>query len=373
MNKQISRLQKTGWGKVAFELVAAQIKTGGPLGELITAFKNLVKDLNFKLQSEHRDYVLAKSEHFSTEKECNEHITRSKFEKTVAAQHLTRTLLPEKMRLGKIFHTAQRLHARTKNSLQTSTSERSSAATKYRKFCENYEDTYQAIKECQALVRKFRAGKSKQIIASRSKSFAKIPNKPKALIQASEITENLAQISEKLTHLNPLGDLAKALVQLTQDFANKESTRKVAVLLAKLLENLQASKDEADQNEKEDIALFLELQRSGEETAAKAKNTMTETKREQVMNDAAIFTQTKAKGEAEGSFLTWTKTLNEETKRWESFVDAYKDIIAQIKEEVDAIDKIVELFSNQDASDELLDRLNQLQLSSKQGGFPTLG
>lgn len=53
MESTIKDMKKTGWGKVAAGLMELQIKTGGPLSELVTAFKNLIKDLNFKLNSEH--------------------------------------------------------------------------------------------------------------------------------------------------------------------------------------------------------------------------------------------------------------------------------------------------------------------------------
>ena len=48
-------------------------------------------------------------------------------------------------------------------------------------------------------MRKFRAGKSRQVIQSRNgKRLIEVKKPAKVLIQASEITENLAEISEKL-------------------------------------------------------------------------------------------------------------------------------------------------------------------------------
>ena len=52
LESKLKDLKKTGWGKVAVGLMDLQIQTGGPLAELVTAFKNLIKDLNFKLASE---------------------------------------------------------------------------------------------------------------------------------------------------------------------------------------------------------------------------------------------------------------------------------------------------------------------------------
>ncbi len=63
MENKIHELKKTGWGRVAAGLMELQIKTGGPLSELVTAFQNLIRDLNFKLGSEHDEYRWAKAEH----------------------------------------------------------------------------------------------------------------------------------------------------------------------------------------------------------------------------------------------------------------------------------------------------------------------
>jgi hypothetical protein len=53
-----------------------------------------------------------------------------------------------------------------------------------------------------------------------------------------------------------LAHLAKALVSIAQDFANKGATAKVADLLADLLGNLVTSRLDADKNNAEQIVTF---------------------------------------------------------------------------------------------------------------------
>jgi len=98
MENSIHDLKKTGWGKVAAGLMELQIKTGGPMSELVTAFKNLIRDLNFKLNSEHQEYRWAKAEHFEFNKEWEEKLTDAKFRFAVAKNHLKNTLYPERTR-----------------------------------------------------------------------------------------------------------------------------------------------------------------------------------------------------------------------------------------------------------------------------------
>lgn len=76
-----------------------QIKTGGPLAELITAFKNLITDLNFKMGSTQEDYRFNKAEHFEYDKDINHRLRDAKVRFGVATAHLTNTLYPERERL----------------------------------------------------------------------------------------------------------------------------------------------------------------------------------------------------------------------------------------------------------------------------------
>ena len=62
--------------------------TGGPLAELITAFQNLIRDLNFKLASEQEEYRWAAAEHFELDKEINFRLRDAKVRFGVATAHL---------------------------------------------------------------------------------------------------------------------------------------------------------------------------------------------------------------------------------------------------------------------------------------------
>ncbi len=103
MENKIHELKKTGWGRVAAGLMELQIKTGGPLSELVTAFQNLIKDLNFKLGSEHEEYRWAKAEHFAYNNEIEDRLTDARFRFAVSSAHLDNTLYPERARLEELI------------------------------------------------------------------------------------------------------------------------------------------------------------------------------------------------------------------------------------------------------------------------------
>jgi len=44
--------------------------------------------------------------------------------------------------------------------------------------------------------------------------------------------------------------------------------------------------------------------------------------------------------------------------RWDAAVAAYEDLIAELMLELDAIDRVLELFATSDVSDNMLDRMD---------------
>lgn len=69
------------------------------MNELVVAFQNLIKDLNFKLGVEHEDYRLSKAEHFELDKEIQARLRDAKVRFGVASSHLDNTLYPDRDRL----------------------------------------------------------------------------------------------------------------------------------------------------------------------------------------------------------------------------------------------------------------------------------
>ena len=60
----------------------------------------------------------------------------------------------------------------------------------------------------------------------------------------------------QLKGFTPLAHLAKALVSVAQDFADKSATQKVANLLEELFNNLVTSRFDADQQNDSEILTF---------------------------------------------------------------------------------------------------------------------
>jgi len=129
-----------------------QIQTGGPLAELVTAFKNLIKDLNFKLASEQEEYRWAKAEHFEIDKEINVRLRDATVRLGVATAHLQNTLYPQRDQLESLIAADEELVASTQAAIKKATRERAEAQKTYENYCIEHDVATDAVNECIELV-----------------------------------------------------------------------------------------------------------------------------------------------------------------------------------------------------------------------------
>jgi hypothetical protein len=97
------------------------------MNELVTAFQNLIRDLNFKLGSEKEEYRWAAAEHHELDKEINTRLRDAKVRFGVASAHLQNTLYPERARLEALIAADEHLIAMTEAAMEKATRERNEA------------------------------------------------------------------------------------------------------------------------------------------------------------------------------------------------------------------------------------------------------
>ena len=234
VENNIKALRKTGWGKVAAGLMELQIKTGGPMSELVTAFKNLIRDLNFKLNSEHQEYRWAAAENHEFNKEWNDKLRDAKVRFAVASTHLVNSLYPQRKKFEALIRADEELEAKTARSRSTATADRKRSQKIYEQNVIENQETVAAVKECIALLRGLQRG---------GKSF----------VQMNTAKTHINKIVRKLQVSTKWGHLAKALLSLTQNFANKGAVQKVLNLFVKLQDNLFTSREAMDADNAQDI------------------------------------------------------------------------------------------------------------------------
>ncbi len=233
----MAEIKKSGWGKVAVGLLELQLQTGGPLSELVTAFKNLIKDLNFKLGSEQEEYRWAKAEHFEYNKFLEDAITNARFRFSVATNHLENTLYPQRAELEHLIAVDEQLIVDTNAAIAKATKERNEAQEFYENSVDQHDLAMDAVRECQELIDDLQRGTA-------------------GFVEVKKAQTHLKKLTKQLKGFSPLAHLAKALVEIAQDFADKSATAKVAALLQDLLDNLVQSRLDADQANLDQIATF---------------------------------------------------------------------------------------------------------------------
>jgi len=197
------------------------------MNELVTAFQNLIKDLNFKLGSEQEEYRWAAAEHHELDKEINERLRDAKVRFGVASAHLQNTLYPERARLEALIAADEMLIAQTEDSMAKATRERNEAQNTYERNCEEHDLTLEAVNECMELLTGLQNGDA-------------------SFVQVTKAQKNIKKLINKLSVSSKWGHIAKVLVELTQDFANVEAVQKVMDLFDALEINLHDSRAEMD-------------------------------------------------------------------------------------------------------------------------------
>ena len=179
---------------------------------------------------------------------------------------------------------------------------------------------------------------------------------------------SFVQVKKAQTHLKKLGStlkghstvahLAKALVEMAQDFANQQATAKVLGLLSDLKENLISSRFAADAENVAQIEAFHTFIEVSENTIQLANERLEANNGELEVVMADIAHQEELRDTAQEDQDNAQADLDEETARWDATVASYEDLIGTLQSELDAIDQVIELFSNANISEDMVSRID---------------
>jgi hypothetical protein len=309
LEDQVKGLKKTGWGKVAAGLLQLQVQTNGPMNELVTAFQNLIRDLNFKMGSEAEEYRWAAAEHHELDKEINERLRDAKVRFGVASAHLQNTLYPERARLEHLIAVDEMLIAATEHSMEVATMERNQAQEQYEHNCIESDLTVEAVDECMALLEGLMNGGA-------------------SFVQISKAQRAVKKITSQLKVSTQWGHLAKALVMLSQDFANSEATAKVYDLFNDLLGNLHTSRADMDTQNVQEIAAYNAFMVVSQNTIDEANARIDANQAELDVVNAEIAHQENLRDTAAEDRDVAQADLDEETERWAGVQATYEDYMA---------------------------------------------
>jgi len=154
------------------------------------------------------------------------------------------------------------------------------------------------------------------------------------------------------------GHLAKALVELAQNFAKKGAVSKVLKLFTNLKANLGDSREDMDKQNANEITIYKALVEVCTSTINKAEARLAKNRAELAVVQANIDHQEELRDLAKGDRDNAAKQLKEEEARWTASVQAYEDYIQELKEELKAIDRVLDVFAKADIGDKMLERID---------------
>jgi len=309
------------------------------MNELVTAFQNLIRDLNFKMGSEQEEYRWAAAEHHELEKQIEDRLVNAKVRFGVASAHLQNTLYPERARLEGLIAADEALIAKTEDEMATATRERNEAQETYERNCVEHDLTLEAVNECVSLLQGLQGGAG-------------------SFVQVTKAQKNIKKLIKKLSVSSKWGHIAKVLVEMSQDFANAGAVQKVLDLFNSLELNLHESREEMDRVNAQQIVVYEAFMLQCQETIDQANARITANQAELDIVNADIAHQENLRDVAANDRDVAQADLDEETARWEGVQASYTAYMDELKLELDALDRCIGVFASFDMSDEMLSRVD---------------
>jgi len=313
--------------------------TGGPMNEMVTAFQNLIRDLNFKMASEQEEYRWAAAEHHELDKEINTRLRDAKVRFGVASAHLQNTLYPERARLEHLIAVDEALIEMTEMEMDRATREREEAQATYERNCVESDLTLEAVAECQDLLEGLQSGAA-------------------SFVEITKAQKNIKQLVKKLSANSQWGHLVKALIEMSQDFANTEAVEKVLQLFLTLEGNLHVSREDMDAVNVQQIALYNAFMAASQDTIDQAQARIDANQADLDIVNANIAHQENLRDTAADDRDTAQQDLDEETARWENVQEMYQAYMDQLKFELGALDECIGVFATFEMSDDMLARVD---------------
>merc|ERR1711862_933191 len=144
-----------------------------------------------------------------------------------------------------------------------------------------------------------------------------------SFVEVSKAQRAVKKITGQLKVSSKWGHLAKALVELTQDFANAQAVGKVYDLFNDLLGNLHTSREDMDRQNAREIEAYNNFMAMSQNTIDQANARIAANQADLDVVNAEIAHQENLRDTAAEDRDTAQTDLDEETARWDGVQTAY--------------------------------------------------
>jgi len=314
------------------------LTVGSPVGDLLQAFQDFLRDNQFKIDINTQDYNVQLAEHNEWEAAIRERIASAESDIAQATSSLENVLYPLKASLEAQIARDEQLVVDTLAEMDVATNERAKNSAENAAYVEEANMAIDAIDDCVELLAGLDSGAA-------------------SMVQVTKVQRSFKKVTEALRKTK-YGSMIKALLKLA-DFANSE-------MLGRLREKFQAVRAEMIQGIADTIAAEADQLAAYTNFMSVSQQTVDDARQRIVENRAALaqcvqdIADTEAFREQRQADLAVAEAdLATELARWEAVEAMFEKLFAELANEADAISDVIDVVSSITVSEETFERLNQ--------------
>ncbi len=286
-----------------------------------------------------QEWGLKTSDHNTLHDSIQDRIDTAKSDIASSTRELDNVLHPLKVSLETQLDNDHKLVVKTEGDIESANSERARVNGDYAVAVDEHGDAIDAINECIALV-------------SELKNEA-------SFFQIQKSQNHLKKLALHMTHKTEWSEMVKVMLELAQNFSDQGNVDRVLQMLNEVLNSCIVSLANLHQDEEDSVAAFTTFISICETTLTQCHGRITEnTEALKECNDKIDFTtefreiRTTDLGVAE-------EDMEVETDRWNKETDIHNTVLAEIDDQLAAIDEIIELVTSTQISSVTMERMNQ--------------
>lgn len=290
--------------------------------------KNLYNDLTKKLNKENELFASQTENHNNRVNLLEGEIASAKEDIASATSNLENVLYPERKRLASTIATLKSNIAHNIATQKAEVAQRKAEHEGYVARQKDHANAKAALEEAIALVNGLANGKT---------SFIQMRSARRAINKLSNTMLGQNSIYTPLIH---------ALLSLSKNFSDQGAVARVASLLKRMLNNVNASDKQEDATEAQQLK---DHKASIAKLSAELKNfraNLVARQADEVENNKKIKAEEARLAKRKSDLANFTNQLAEENKNFAALTDAHNKLVAQIKNEQSTVQKAVKIIQN---------------------------
>merc|ERR1711990_920827 len=338
LESTMTKLNKSPWGQVAASFLDLQMTVGSPVGDLVQAFQDFLRENQFKIDINTQDYNVQLAEHNAWEAAIRERIAHAQSDIAQATSSLDNVLYPLKASPEEQIARDEQLVVDTLAEMDSATMERASSHAENVQYIEESNMAIDAIDECMELLDGLDSGAP-------------------ALVQVTKVQRSFKKVEAALK-ATKYGAMVKALLKLA-DFANSEMLGRLREKFAAVRAELLQSIADTHQAEADQLAAYTNFMGVSQQTVDDARQRLVDNRAALAQCIQDIADTEAFREQRQADLAVAEDDLATELTRWDGVQATFDRLFAELAEEQSAISDVIDLVASVNVSEETFERLNQ--------------